>query len=68
MVQIDSTLSFIIDSTLGLRCRSVISTAQSSVLLRASTSVVAHVLRMCTRKKDVEGFSCRFEVYQDFYL
>ena len=42
--QFDSTLSSVIDSTLGLRCRlSVIGTAKSSVLSWVSTSVVAHV-------------------------
>lgn len=46
MEQFDALLSNVIDSTLGLRSRSVISTVKYSVLLCVCSSAVVLALRM----------------------
>ena len=58
MEQFDSTLSSVIDSTLGLRCRSF--GYQYSEIIR---SLMISNERTCKRNKDVQGLSCGFEVY-----
>ena len=62
MEQFDSTLSPVIDSTLGLRCRSF--GYRYSEIIRSLMSIISKFSneRMCTRKKDVERLSCGFEV------